>query len=123
MNPYIALAVLGALALDASAQQKSPALLQPTDPAASVEKPRYQSAFEGYVPYREQELASWPKVNEEVGQAGGHVGIFRGGHAGHGGAAKAAPMKPVPGQPAAGKDQPAGQAPQRTAPQGGRQEH
>ena len=122
MNPYIALAVLGALALDASAQQKSPALLQPTDPAASVEKPRYQSAFEGYVPYREQELASWPKVNEEVGQAGGHVGIFRGGHAGHGGA-KAAPTKVPPNQPAAGKDKPAGQPPQPSAPQGGHQGH
>jgi hypothetical protein len=123
MNPYIALAVLSALALDASAQTKTPALPQPTDPAANVEKPRYHSAFEDYVPFREQELVSWPKVNEEVGQAGGHVGIFRGGHAGHGGAAKPAPTKPAPSQPPAGKDQPAKQAPQQSAPQGGHQGH
>ena len=121
MKPYIAFAVLSALALDAAAQQKPSPLPQPADPAASVPKAVYQSAFEGYVPFREQELASWPKVNEEVGKAGGHVGIFRGGHAGHG-AAGAEPAKPVPAQPAARKEPPAG-PPGRAAQQGGHQGH
>jgi hypothetical protein len=37
----------------------------------SVPQAVYRSAFEGYVPFREQELASWPKLNEDVGKVGG----------------------------------------------------
>ena len=122
MNPYIAFAVLSALALDAAAQQKPSTLPQPADPAASVPKAVYQSPFEGYVPFREQELASWPKVNEEVGKVGGHVGIFRGGHAGHG-AAKPPAKKSAPAEPAAKKEAPREQFPERAAPQGGHQGH
>ena len=122
MKPYIAFAVLSALALDAAAQQNPSTLPQPADPAVSVPKAVYQSGFEGYVPFREQELASWPKVNEEVGKVGGHVGVFRGGHAGHG-AAKPAPTKPAPAQSAAKKEPPTGPSPERAAPQGGHQGH
>jgi hypothetical protein len=59
----------------------------PADAAnASAPAPQvtYDSVFKRYVPFREQPLASWPDVNEEVARAGGHTGIFGGStHAGH----------------------------------------
>lgn len=32
---------------------------------------RYESAFEGYRPYQEDEVRSWQSVNDEVGRIGG----------------------------------------------------
>lgn len=92
MKPYIAWAVLGAFALDAAAQRA--AAPSPADPAPRVPQASYRSAFEGYVPYREQTLAPWRDVNDEVGRVGGHAGIFRGAHGARG--------VPKPATPASG---------------------
>ncbi len=127
MKPYIVLAALAALAPGAMAQQRSTAP-DPRDPAAAVAPVKYESAFAGYAPYREEKLAPWRDVNDEVGKVRGHAGIFGGaGHAGHGAGEKTGPAKPTAGKPAAGKPaEPAGQAPARGAPKapaGGHQGH
>ena len=44
------------------------------DPNAKVPPLEYRSAFEGYRPFTDQELANWRRSNEEVGAAGGHAG-------------------------------------------------
>ncbi len=109
MKPYTIWAAFGAIALDAFAQHA--AAPSPTDAAARVPQATYRSAFEGYVPYREQALAPWREVNDEVGRIGGHAGIFRG-------AAQAAPGTPGTGAviaPEAGM-----QAPGRGAPADGK---
>ncbi len=93
MKPFVAVVVLTALASLAAAQQKS-ARPEPADPATPVPPARYESPFIGYMPYREQDVAPWAEVNEEVARAGGHVGIFGAGHAGH------APAKPAAKPPA-----------------------
>jgi hypothetical protein len=49
----------------------------PRAPEARVPAVTYQSAFQDYRPYREQELASWREVNEEVARVGGHVGVMK----------------------------------------------
>jgi hypothetical protein len=101
MKPCFALALLAAFAPLAAAQQQGP-------PA------QYESAFAGYVPYREEKLAPWREVNDEVGRVGGHVGMFGGGHAG----TKPGPSKPAADRPAAGAKpaEPTGQPPVRGAP-------
>jgi hypothetical protein len=49
----------------------------PRAPEARVPALTYQSAFQDYRPYREQELAPWREVNEEVARVGGHVGVMK----------------------------------------------
>lgn len=96
MKPFIALFVaLAALAPLAAAQQKAPKP-HPADPATSVPATKYESAFTGYRGFREEPLAPWRDVNDEVARAGGHIGIVggAGGHAGHG-ATKPAPKPPA----------------------------
>ena len=44
------------------------------DPNAKVPPLEYRSAFEGYRPFTDQELANWRRSNEEVGAAAGHAG-------------------------------------------------
>ena len=91
MNPTCTSLCVG-LALAPPVLGATPA---PADPAAAVPAIRYESAFEGYRPYREQPLADWRGVNEEVAGAGGHIGMFGGasGYAGHG--AGHTPAKPA----------------------------
>ncbi len=48
------------------------------DKHARVPETRYDSAFTGYRPYREQKLASWRELNDAAHQAGGHAGLFGG---------------------------------------------
>ena len=51
--------------------------VRPQDAAeAKAPAPRvpYQSAFEGYRPYVDPEIAPWRQVNDEVGRLKGHVG-------------------------------------------------
>ena len=68
----------------------------------------YDSVFRGYQPYREQNVADWRSVNEEVGRVGGHIGIVGGaGHSGPAttkgptgsGDAAQPPMRGAPGAP------------------------
>jgi hypothetical protein len=47
------------------------------EPQAKVPPPVYQSAFQDYRPYREQEPASWREVNEEVARIGGHIDVMK----------------------------------------------
>ena len=124
MNPYIVLAALVALAPHALAQQR-PIAPHPGDPAAKVPAVKYESAFTGYAPFREEKLAPWREVNDEVGKVRGHAGIFGGtGHAGHGAGEKAGQSKPASGKPPAGKPgEPASQGPARGAPNSPAGEH
>lgn len=61
-----------------AAETAKPAPAQATDANARVPSPAYNSAFSGYQPYREQRLAPWRDLNDEVHRAGGHIGIFGG---------------------------------------------
>lgn len=57
------------------------------DPAAAqpaAQPLRYESAFEGFRPFQEQELASWREVNEEAARVGGHAGVLKSGEASKG---------------------------------------
>ncbi len=49
----------------------------PASPVAAVPEATYRSAFEGYTAFHEQEPADWRQLNDEVGKAGGHLGIFK----------------------------------------------
>ena len=93
MRLFIAFAVLAALAPHAAAQQPA-ARPHPADPAAPVPTVKYDSAFSGYRGFREEPLAPWRAVNDEVARVGGHIGIV--GGAGHG-ATKPAPKPQMPG--------------------------
>jgi hypothetical protein len=98
MKPFFAAFVIAVVAPIASAQQHAPRP-DPANPAAAVPALNYNSAFAGYRGYREEPLAPWRGVNEEVTRAGGHFGIFGGGQKGHDSskpAAKPAAPKPEP---------------------------
>ena len=113
-----ALMLYGAYAL-----MSAPVVAQPVskaaDPAhsgARVPEIKYESAFRNYVPYREQPLATWREINDEVGRVGGHVRMFGGvGNAGHGGN-KPGPAQPPAGAPASASKEAPGQSPARGAP-------
>ena len=45
----------------------------PLDPKAKVPPVEFRSAFAGYRPFADRELANWRKANEEVGAAGRHT--------------------------------------------------
>ena len=66
--------------------QKRTTELSPANPSAAVPAIKYESAFTGYLPFRDEKLAPWREVNDEAARVGGHLGIF-GGAAGHGGPA------------------------------------
>ena len=91
-----AVLLYGALTLApaAGAAQHGSAQSGPTHPAAPVPATTYESAFAGYVSLREEKLAPWRDVNDEVGRVGGHVGILRGTAAT---GAKPAAKSPAPG--------------------------
>jgi hypothetical protein len=110
MKRSIAFLAIAALAPLAFAQQQA-ARPQPDDPAARAPAAPYESAFAGYAPYREEKLAPWRDVNDEVGRIGGHVGLFRSG------GQQSGPSRPAAGQPADSPlRQPAGEPPARGAP-------
>lgn len=83
--------------------QSAPGAVESVHSGAPVPQLEYQSAFENYRPYREQPLASWRDLNEEVARVGGHAGMFAGGH--HAGS------KPEKSAPANSAREPAGQSP------------
>ena len=93
MKPYLAFAVLAALAPHAAAQQPV-AAPHPADPAAPAPAVKYESAFTGYRGFREEPLAPWRAVNDEVARVGGHLGIVGGAGLGAGKPAPKAPPKP-----------------------------
>jgi hypothetical protein len=75
--------------LNALAQQGS-TRPDPAAPGAAVAPLKYESAFTGYAPFRDQPPASWRELNDEVARVGGHLGILRGA-SGHGSTQPAAP--------------------------------
>ena len=115
MKHLFAFAVFAVLAAHAAAQQHPPRP-NAANPDAVVPPVRYESAFAGYAPYREQDPGSWRELNDEVARIGGHIRMF--GGAGHGGA-KPGPAKPAPVQPAANKERPDGERSAPQAPQTG----
>lgn len=58
-----------------TAQQADDA--RPPDTRAEAPGVSYRSAFEDYRPFRDQELAPWREVNDEVARVGGHLGILK----------------------------------------------
>ena len=77
---HIALCI-SALALPAvpsSAADLVAASSSATDADIRVPETQYNSAFTGYQPFREQKLAPWRELNDDVHTAGGHIGIFSG---------------------------------------------
>lgn len=64
---------LAALASGAAAAQAS-TMPGPDDPKLAVPSRTYESAFKGYRPYEDPELASWRASNEEMARLGGHLG-------------------------------------------------
>lgn len=63
------------------------------DPEVKVPPTQYRSAFEGYKPFAEQDLADWRKANDDVRAAGGHAGHRPGQGPGK------ETSKPQPGKP------------------------
>ncbi|MFN7085238.1 MAG: hypothetical protein ACK4N4_01270 [Burkholderiales bacterium] len=45
----------------------------------------YESAFSGYIPHRDPEIASWRDVNDQAARIGGHAGTLRPSGGMHGG--------------------------------------
>jgi hypothetical protein len=65
----VSLAALAmSLSLGASAQGSKQS--DPTDSSAPVPPTKYESAFFGYQPYREEKIQSWRDVNDTVRRAG-----------------------------------------------------
>ncbi len=102
MKTYLAVLAIAAYAPLAYAQQSAPRG-DPTDPEAPAPVFHYESVFSGYRGFREEPLAPWRDVNDEVARVGGHIGIMRGTPAGHGSAKPGA-------KPAAGNAVPGGEA-------------
>ena len=97
MKLFLAVAVLAALAGPAAAQQQ--ARPDPTNPKAPVPALKYDPAFSGYRPFREEPLARWRDTNDEVARAGGHAGIFRESDQPQDAAKPAPKPEPAPAQP------------------------
>lgn len=51
----------------------------PAKPDTPVPAATYRSVFEDYRPYREQDVASWREVNDQVARVGGHAGVLKAG--------------------------------------------
>ena len=75
-----AVLIYGAVTLAPPAGAAQPRPTRPDAPAPAV---KCESAFAGYVSFREQKLAPWREVNDEVARAGGHMGIVGGAHGVH----------------------------------------
>lgn len=88
-----AVLLYGAMMLAPPAFAAQPGVEQPgpANPAAAVPAATYESAFAGYASFRDEKLAPWRNVNDEVARAGGHIGILRGASAAGGKPAAKAP--------------------------------
>lgn len=47
--------------------------------AGSTPTTPYQSAYTGYVPYRDEVIAPWREINADVARIGGHKGVVGAG--------------------------------------------
>jgi hypothetical protein len=65
----------------------------PADPKAAALARPHESAFKGYRPYVEPEVARWREANEEMGRLNGHIGHVPGSVPPRG--AAAAPKPPA----------------------------
>lgn len=61
-----------------AAAQKPAASAGPASAGAAAPPMKYDSAFAGYLPHRDEKVAPWREVNDEVARVGGHIGIMRG---------------------------------------------
>lgn len=75
-----AVMIYGAVTLAPPAGAAQPGPTRPDAPAPAV---KYESAFAAYVSFREEKLAPWREVNDEVARAGGHIGIVGGARGVH----------------------------------------
>ncbi len=73
------IALASALLLGASSAlaQTAGARPDPADPRLRVPPPATESAFTGYRGFRDEPLADWRAVNDEVRGLGGHAGHIR----------------------------------------------
>lgn len=75
MLTYFRISAAGLLAAAASlaiAQEtRTPARLDPIDPASAVPAIAHRSSFEGYRPWRDEPVRSWRSANDTVGAIGG----------------------------------------------------
>lgn len=72
---YKRTAIALAAAFAGSAAAQGTARPDPADPkAATLSRPAYESAFKGYRPHSDPEVARWRESNEEMGRLKGHVG-------------------------------------------------
>ena len=77
MHRYFSTALcIAALVLPAAQAAEVAAPPAAADARAQVPEAKYNSAFSGYQPFREQKLAPWRALNDEAHRAGGHIGIF-----------------------------------------------
>ena len=67
------LCALGMIVASAAFGQGAPAA-DPEDPAAPAPPLAYRSAFDGYKPFADEDVAGWREANDEVRAAGGHAG-------------------------------------------------
>jgi hypothetical protein len=76
----------------------------PADPGLRAPAPAMESAFAGYRSYRDEPLADWRAVNDEVRAVGGHAGHIRDNPAPaeHGAAPTGDSPAPKPAAPTAG---------------------
>lgn len=72
---YKSIAFLLAASVAGSAAAQGTARPDPADPKpATQSRPAYDSAFKGYRPHSDPEVARWRESNEEMGRLKGHVG-------------------------------------------------
>jgi hypothetical protein len=85
------------LAAASALAQTTGARPDPADPRLSAPPPATESAFAGYRSFRDEPLADWRAVNDEVRGLGGHGGHIRDA------APAASPTPPPAGERAAPK--------------------
>ncbi len=93
---YKSIAFMLAASVAGSAAAQGTARPDPADPkAATPSRPAYESAFKGYRPYGDPEVARWRDSNEQAGRLGGHRGHVPQAPAGSG-KPEAKPQAPSP---------------------------
>ena len=75
-----------------------------TDPRLGTPAPAAESAFAGYRSFRDEPLAPWREVNDEVGRRDGHMGQMKDEASG----AAQPPSAPAAGEPQRRSDAPGG---------------